>query len=127
MSGTESDRKREQECLRLASDLIQLATTKARLRTKKPLSVRYAELKRLRQAIIEAQSAKLARKERLAPKQRHGCSRFRSPLSRRYLNQVNNQFSNRPAAGRQHPAALLQEDFRNDLRCLHRFISFSRL
>jgi hypothetical protein len=68
MSGTESDRKREQGCLRLASDLIQLATAKARLRTEKPLSVRYAEVMRLRQAIIEAQSAKPARKERLAPK-----------------------------------------------------------
>jgi len=55
MSETESDRKRERECLRLASDHIQLATA-------------YAEVMRLRQAIIEAQSAKLAREERLAPK-----------------------------------------------------------
>ncbi len=68
MSETESERKRERECLRLASDLIQLATAKARLRTKKPLCVRYAEVMRLRQAIIEAQSAKPAREERLAPK-----------------------------------------------------------
>ena len=68
MSDPKSDRKRELECLRLASDLIQLATAKARLRTEKPLSVRYAEVMRLRQAIIEAQSAKPARKERLAPK-----------------------------------------------------------
>jgi hypothetical protein len=75
MSDSESDRKRELECLRLASDLIQLATDpdlkakkKARLRTKKPLCVRYAEVMRLRQAIIEAQSAKPAREERLAPK-----------------------------------------------------------
>lgn len=75
MSDSESDRKRELECLRLASDLIQLATdpdlkakTKARLRTKKPLSVRYAEVMRLRQAIIEAQSAKPAREEPPAPK-----------------------------------------------------------
>jgi hypothetical protein len=78
MSDSESDRKRELECPRLASDLIQLATetlnpdlkakTKARLRTKKPLCVRYAEVMRLRQAIIEAQSAKPAREGRLAPK-----------------------------------------------------------
>jgi hypothetical protein len=67
MSETKSDRKRERECLRLALDLIQLATAKARLRTKKPLSVRYAEVMQLRQAIIEAESAKSAR-ERLAPK-----------------------------------------------------------
>jgi hypothetical protein len=60
MSETESDRKRERECLRFASDLIQLATAKARLRTKKSLSVRYAEVMRLRQEIIEAQSAKPA-------------------------------------------------------------------
>jgi hypothetical protein len=75
MSDSESDRKRERECLRLASDLIQLATdpdlkakTKARFRTKKALSVRYAEVMRLRQAIIEAESAKPAREERLARK-----------------------------------------------------------
>ena len=78
MSDSESDRKRELECLRLASDRIQLAAktlnphlkakTKVRLRTEKLLSVRYAEVMRLRQAIIEAQSAKPAREERLAPK-----------------------------------------------------------
>jgi hypothetical protein len=78
MSDSESDRKRELEDLRPASDLIQLATetlnpdlkakTKARLRTKKPLCVRYAEVMRLRQAIIEAQSAKPASEERLARK-----------------------------------------------------------
>ena len=78
MSDSGSHRKRELECLRLASDLIQLDTetlnpdlkvkTKARLRTKKPLCVRYAEVMRLRQAIIEAQSAKPAREERLVRK-----------------------------------------------------------
>ena len=78
MSDSESDRKRELECLRLALDRIQLAIetlnphlkakTKVRLRTEKPLSVRYAEVMRLRQAIIEAQSANPAREERLAPK-----------------------------------------------------------
>ncbi len=44
------------------------ARTKARLRTKKPLCVRYAEVMRLRQAIIEAQSAKPTREEPPAPK-----------------------------------------------------------
>ena len=78
MSDYESDRKRELPDLRLASDPIQLATetlnpdlkakTKARLRTEKSLSVRYAEVMRLRQAIIEAQSAKPASEERLARK-----------------------------------------------------------
>ena len=78
MSDSESDRKRELECLRLALDRIQLAIetlnphlkakTKVRLRTEKPLSVRYAEVLRLRQAIIEVQSANPAREERLAPK-----------------------------------------------------------
>jgi hypothetical protein len=78
MSDPKSDRKRELECLRLASDLIRLDTEtfnpdlkekmKARLRTKKPLCVRYAEVMRLRQAIIEAQSAKPASEERLARK-----------------------------------------------------------
>ena len=78
MSDSESDRKRELECLRLALDRIQLAIetlnphlkakTKVRLRTEKPLSVRYAEIMRLRQAIIEAQSANPEREERLAPK-----------------------------------------------------------
>jgi hypothetical protein len=57
MSDSESDRRRELEDLRLASDLIQLATetlnsdlkakTKARLRTRKSLCVRYAEVMRL--------------------------------------------------------------------------------
>jgi hypothetical protein len=78
MSDSKSDRKRELECLRLASDLIQLDTetlnpdlkvgTKVRLRTKKPLCIRYAEVMRLRQAIIEAQSAKPASEERLVRK-----------------------------------------------------------
>ena len=78
MSDSESDRKRELECPRLALDRIQLAIetlnphlkakTKVRLRTEKPLSVRYAEVMRLRQAIIEAQSANPAREERHAPK-----------------------------------------------------------
>ena len=78
MSDSEGDRKRELECLRLALDRIQLAAktlnphlkakTKVRLRAQKPLSVRYAEVMRLRQAIIEAQSANPAREERLGPK-----------------------------------------------------------
>jgi hypothetical protein len=40
--------------------------TKARLRTKTPLCARYAEVMRLRQAIIELQSAKPTKEVRLA-------------------------------------------------------------
>lgn len=42
------------------------AKAKPRLRTKTPLCVRYAEVMRLRQAIIDVQSAKPAKEARLA-------------------------------------------------------------